>query len=527
MEQTERSTPGWHGQGGLSRRIAAMVLLGVSLLCATFTAVSSVALRRGLRNEFEERIASLAENAANTLKAPLGLLSPQDEIGKDMQDLFRPPFDALAQRNDIVYAALMRRGKPVVHANQLGLTDFQLPRATPTSDLLAGKYAISRASGLGRASYEIRVPVRAEDPASGEILVGYSDEASTARMVKFIWTFALTALLGAVLLSLFILGYIKKTVTLPLSRIMTTADQAAGGDLTVGSVDILTQDEIGQVGRAFNKMLHRQKEVVGQIQGLARNVLDAANDLAQFTRKSTENSVHVSQLIGQISAATSQMAQNAQSSSASAQAANTAAIKGREVNETANRKMESIQVSVVAAVDSIKKLARSSAQINEIIGIISKIADQTNLLSLNAAIEAARAGEAGRGFAVVADEVRKLAESSSKSAQEISQITQLILKQTDETSQAVSQGGKDVAEGAVLVKDALTQFMEITRALEEIARQIEYTAASSEETAASTGEVKSSAEEGASAIEKIAAHCASLSGTSAKLNEIVGQFKVA
>ena len=167
---------------------------------------------------------------------------------------------------------------------------------------------------------------------------------------------------------------------------------------------------------------------------------------------------------------------------------------GKAVTNTVNQ-MNSIHESIMESNAMIKSLYERSKDISSILDVITGIADQTNLLALNAAIEAARAGEHGKGFAVVADEVRKLAEQSQQSAKEISEIVQGIQKDTESSVQLMTRVTGDVQAGVQVSNEAIEKFNQILQSTKEITPQMEDVSATAQQMSASVQEVTSIANE--------------------------------
>jgi methyl-accepting chemotaxis protein len=216
--------------------------------------------------------------------------------------------------------------------------------------------------------------------------------------------------------------------------------------------------------------------------------------------------------------------------------------------QQANEAMRAVRDSSEEVSSAIGELASKSEQIGEIVVTITQIAEQTNLLALNAAIEAARAGEQGRGFAVVADEVRKLAEESQRAAREISQLVGAIQDDTAEAVGVVQYGAKRTADGAAVVEQTRGAFERIGSSVDDMTTRIEQIAAGAqqiaasatgmqedigevaavaEQSSASSEEVSASTEQTSASAQQIAASAQELSGSAEELNRLVAQFKLA
>ena len=196
--------------------------------------------------------------------------------------------------------------------------------------------------------------------------------------------------------------------------------------------------------------------------------------------------------------------------------------------------MRIIADSVSSTAKKVEGLGKSSDQIGRIIGVINDIADQTNLLALNAAIEAARAGEQGRGFAVVADEVRKLAERTTTATKEIAEMIRTVQEETKIAVAAMEEGNKQVEEGVSTIARAGDSLKEIIHMSEEVGEMVTHIATAATDQSSATEEINNNMEqiaklvkESADGAQQSAQACQDLSGLALDLQKLVSKFRVA
>lgn len=245
-----------------------------------------------------------------------------------------------------------------------------------------------------------------------------------------------------------------------LRRILEVANAISQRDLT-HSCSIQSHDTVGEIIASFNKMSANLRELIGETVALAGNVRHASSEISVGVGHINTNIGTQSARAGKIMDSVehlentvSKIADSSIEAAAQATRASEHAARGGEVVNLTMAGMNNISASVSAAAQAVENLGVSSERIGAIVAVIKEIADQTNLLALNAAIEAARAGEQGRGFAVVADEVRKLAENTTGATQEIGQMIQAIQSDTAQAVQIMSSGKSEVTNGLARAEEA-------------------------------------------------------------------------
>ncbi|HEY0801802.1 MAG TPA: methyl-accepting chemotaxis protein, partial [Steroidobacteraceae bacterium] len=300
------------------------------------------------------------------------------------------------------------------------------------------------------------------------------------------------------------------------------------------------EDEIGELARSINEMQSNLRAMIGSVSASIERIATASEELsanaasqAQGAGTQTERTDQVAVAMQEMSMAVAQVADNSgHASEASRKAADTAR-QGGMIVEDALVKMRGIADSVAQTAKKVADLGKSSNQIGEIIGTIDDIADQTNLLALNAAIEAARAGEQGRGFAVVADEVRKLAERTRRATKEIAQMIENIQTETRGAVQVMQSGTAQVKLGVDSTTRAGSSLREIIQTSETAGAMVTAIASSAAEQKIATGDITTNLEQiaaitqGAAAGAKESAKAINeLSNLAMDLQAMVGKFKV-
>jgi methyl-accepting chemotaxis protein len=348
--------------------------------------------------------------------------------------------------------------------------------------------------------------------ASAVALASLRTSAATAnRMTYLNVVFSSLAALGVIV-------YIYASVVRPVIRIKNEVGRLAAGDLTSAYQALSDRGEIGDLSRSLCATITNLRALVSSVQTASQSVAASALGLSGSIKEvaaGNDNQVgitkEISQTIEHLAGATQEIAANAQNAAA-------AGATAREVAQAGTLKIGKAIDTLKTVQESVLSLSSVSNQIGGMAAVIGDIADQTNLLSLNAAIEAARAGEHGRSFAVVADAVRSLAEQSRRSTKEIKDLTSTVLKQIDAAIALSTEG----AEGATGAQAALTG---IITNINDIALTIEGISAASEEQAAAANEVAASMDNFGSITNQVAASSHETSLAAQQLSALADELR--
>lgn len=344
--------------------------------------------------------------------------------------------------------------------------------------------------------------------------------------------------LAAVVLGLLFAFINTRLILVPLRNTVTAAQRIAAGDLSQ-NVEVGRKDELGQLSGAMQAMTESLRELIGKISESIAQVAgqaDALSGVAQETSKGVkrqkDETDQTATAVEQMAASVLEVAQSANRASEAAAHADTKTQQGDSLVRKVVIQIDQLKNVVERSADSVNKLNSESQQIGKILDVIKAVAEQTNLLALNAAIEAARAGEQGRGFAVVADEVRALASRTQNSATEIET---LIGNLQNVASSAVSEmeaSFKLTGETVSLAGDASTLLTEVTKAVSTIEQMNQQIASAAEEQgsvaeniSASVNRVREIGEASAEATQHTASASAELARLGSDLQGIASRFK--
>jgi methyl-accepting chemotaxis protein len=336
-------------------------------------------------------------------------------------------------------------------------------------------------------------------------------------------------------------GWLLRTIMKPVDalRLMLMDISQGEGDLTK-RLDDSTGDELAEIGRYFNLFIEKLRGIIANISRTSGEVAGASSHLHGISERIATGSEEVAAQAGtvatageEMSATSADIAQNCQRAAESAQQASQTASRGATVVEKTVAVMGQIAYKVQESSRTVASLGARSDQIGAIIGTIEDIADQTNLLALNAAIEAARAGEQGRGFAVVADEVRALAERTTRATKEIGDMIKAIQRETGEAVTVMEQGVLQVTEGTGEAAKSGEALQEILLQINEVVLQVNQIATAAEEQTATTSEISSNIvqitevmQQTSQGSQESATAASQLRGNASELQRLVQQFKL-
>ncbi|MGE7948962.1 methyl-accepting chemotaxis protein [Lysinibacillus sp. NPDC093688] len=371
-----------------------------------------------------------------------------------------------------------------------------------------------------------------------------------------------------VIVSIIIALLSARLISKPIIAVTNRMQQIAEGDLSEPSLIVKSEDEVGQLTEATNKMSDMLNRLLKQIQTVSNDVAAHSEELMQSSTEVKTGTEQIVDTVTEIASGTEVQASNASdvattmteftlkmtdvnNSSTDVQqySQNVMALtkEGQGLMDASTAQMTSIHHIVKDSVYKVDELSKQTQEISKIVAVIQDIAAQTNLLALNAAIEAARAGEHGKGFAVVADEVRKLAEQVAVSVDDITGIVQKIQQDSNTVTSSLETGYQEVEKGTAQIASTNETFNQIadavyamstnidsmTTKLEEVVqntvtinKSVDEIAAVSEQSAAGIQETSATIEQAASSMDEINNSSANLADMAENLNDLVRKFKL-
>ncbi|SEC55560.1 methyl-accepting chemotaxis protein [Paenibacillus sp. GP183] len=393
--------------------------------------------------------------------------------------------------------------------------------------------------------------------------------ANNRKEAQTAYAYLLGSLIICILLSLTMGLLISNNIVNPIRKVVHIAKQVAQGDLRVKQLNMTGKSEIGQLAASIDEMVAHLKELITDVHKSAGQVAESANELmigSEHTSKASEaaatavqdihegfqkqlHSIHeTSRAMEDMTSGIQQIASGSEDAAGASSSAYEKANNGRTVISNAVATIEHLASAVHDSSARISLLGEKTNEITEVIKLISDLASQTNLLSLNAAIEAARAGEHGRGFGVVAGEVKKLAEQSRLSAYKVSEIVEEIQQETMELVNQISSSVQQAEQGLEAAHQAGKAFEGIANEVEIVSQQIVSVSATVEQlsagsqqilatshsllgiaqaSASNTENISATTEETLASMEEVRNSSAVLSKLASELDELISKFIIA
>lgn len=409
------------------------------------------------------------------------------------------------------------------------LGSFEAVRKSVMDAAATGQYPITGKEWIEKSSEAID-SILAVSAAVGKMVDApvMADLAASKRnmIIAFVFTLAIVAL------GLLCIAVVRSKVVVPLARINEAmANIESTNDLTL-SIDSASTDETGQIASSFNGMIGKFNAIVKDLHSSIEHLASSSEELSASAVQIAGGSTSQSSRAAQVSTATQEMsatiievARNVASAADAAKEASAVAVNGGRIVSGTITSMKGIACTAKESSATISALGDRSNQIGDIVNVIDDIADQTNLLALNAAIEAARAGEQGRGFAVVADEVRKLAEKTMKATKEIGEMIKAMQDETDKAIVSMREEVNAVESGVRLAEEAGQALEEIVSKVDVVTSMVHQVTTATEQQSAATEQISGDITAVADVINETSASAQQIAKASQEMAELATSLK--
>jgi methyl-accepting chemotaxis protein len=410
----------------------------------------------------------------------------------------------------------------------------------PSREAMAALYSQINESNVARSAFtaeinkDIQQIIKLNEDMAAKVMADSTANSQTMEYTQYAVIVIMLALAGFVGFSMF------RSVVIPLENARNVVQRVAAEHNLQLRVDVHSNDEVGELVVAFNQMMERLQQAlqsiqqkVGEVDEAVVSLSTAAEQVAQSSASQSSSTSSMAASIEEMSVSINTVSGSAGDAQNQAQSAGELSDQGEQIIERTVKEMDTISETVAKASQVIKALGEESQQISSVVQVIKEVADQTNLLALNAAIEAARAGEQGRGFAVVADEVRKLAERTAQSTGDISTMIGKIqvsaneaVEEMDQVVTQVESGQSSAQEAGERIQHIRSEAQNVSAAVTEISNALKEQSQASQDVARHVESIAQMTDENNAAAEETASGAQLLSKLAREMAEVVALFKV-